>query len=242
MSARSFIRNDDVWTLDPEFRFFFDSAIDHCLPVVHAVIPGKMDQGLIRFLCRAKEKTPQLLDIVQHGWVHANHSLDAGTKYEFGALRSLKSQREDIQQGLKKMRLAFGEHFTPAFVPPYHGYDERTLQVLHEEGFQVFSAGIRRSEKSKRFIEIPAQVSFSRYEQGQKSIYNARDVVGLLARGIHRRPLSGVVTHHADFTTAAFRKELTRFFDCITALEAKKGWRVLLFSDILSGSKRFKER
>jgi hypothetical protein len=233
LSARFFIRNDDVWTMDREFRFFFDLAKDRGLPVVYAVIPGKMDGGLIRFLCRAKEKTPQLLDIVQHGWIHANHSVDAGTKYEFGALRSLKSQREDIRQGLKKMRLAFGEHFTPAFVPPYHGYDERTIRLIEELGFKIFSAGTPRAEIKRRFIEIPAQVSFSRYEQGRMRIPKAGDVVGILVRGIGRRSLSGVLTHHADFATAALRKELIRFFDCIAALKTKEGCRVLLFSDIV---------
>ena len=201
MSARLFIRNDDVWTLDRKFRFFFEQAQDHGIPVVHAVIPGKMERGLIRFLCRAKEKTPRLLDIVQHGWCHVNHAVEVGTRYEFGPLRSMKSQREDIRKGQQKMRLAFGEYFTPAFVPPYHGYDERTLRVLHEEGFQVFSAGSRRAKKSKRCIELPTHVSFSRYEPGRISVHNARDVVGILARGIYRRPLSGVVMHHADFST-----------------------------------------
>jgi peptidoglycan/xylan/chitin deacetylase (PgdA/CDA1 family) len=232
MSARFFSRNDDVWTRDREFRFFFDQAMDRGLPVVHAVIPGKMDQGLIRFLCRAKEKTPQLLDIVQHGWVHADHSVDEGIKYEFGALRSLKSQREDIRQGQQKMRQAFGENYTPAFVPPYHGYDQRTLQVLDEEGFQIFSAGRRRPGLKRRFIEIPVQVSFSRYDQGKKSVHKAGDVVRILAGGIERRPLSGVLTHHADFSTAASRKELSRFFDLIEALRKKKKWQVLLFSDL----------
>ena len=80
MSARLFIRNDDVWTLDREFRFFFDLAIDRGIPVVYAVIPGKMDQGLIRFLCRAKEKTPQLLDIVQHGWIQCEPFSGGGIK------------------------------------------------------------------------------------------------------------------------------------------------------------------
>ncbi len=237
MSARLFIRNDDVWTLDHKFRFFFDLAIERGIPVVHAVIPGKMDRDLVRFLCRARGKKPRLLDIVQHGWIHANHSADAGTKYEFGTSRSLKSQREDIKLGLKKMRLAFGEHFTPAFVPPYHGFDERTLRVLQEEGFRIFSAGTPRPEVKRGLIEIPAQISFSRYEQGRTSIQSAGDVIGILTRSIHRRPLSGVLTHHADFETAASRHELKRFFDCIAALEAKEGWRVLLFSEILSGAR-----
>ena len=65
--------------------------------------------------------------------------------------RDLRSPSVRISgKGLKKMRLAFGEYFTPAFVPPYHGYDERTLQVLHEEGFQVFSAGSSPGKEKKR--------------------------------------------------------------------------------------------
>lgn len=228
-----FIRDDDIWTLDKNFRFFFDSAMDRGLPVVYAVIPGKMDKGLIQFLGHAKERTPQLLDIVQHGWVHANHSVSSGTKYEFGGSRSLKSQREDIKQGLKQMRLAFGEHFTPAFVPPYHGYDERTLRVLEEEGFWGFSARSRRLEKKSQLVKLPARISFTRYDaDGSRGVNTAADMMKMVAKGIYRQSLSGVVMHHADFKAAASRQELTRFFDWVAALRDKKGWRVLLFSDL----------
>jgi peptidoglycan/xylan/chitin deacetylase (PgdA/CDA1 family) len=237
MSARFFIRNDDVWTLDREFRFFFDLALERDLPVIYAVIPGKMERGLVRFLCQAKERTPHLLDIVQHGWLHENHSRKVATKYEFGPSRAYGAQQEDIRQGFKKMRMAFGENFIPAFVPPYHGYDQRTFRVLHEEGFRVLSAGHCSSQKSKGLIEMPAQVSFSCYEKGRPKIKNAREVVRTLARGIYGRALSGIVTHHEDFSNAVFRKQLMLFFDCIVALKAKEGWRPFLFSDILSESK-----
>ena len=238
MSARLFIRNDDACRPDSAFRFFVDQAKEYELPVVHAVIPGKMDQGLIRFLCRAKEKAPHMLDIVQHGWAHANYSDDGKAKYEFGPSRAYSIQQEDIRLGKKKMRQAFGACFTPAFVPPYHGYDERTLKVLDEEGFKIFSAGVPRAGLRKRLMELPAQVSFSRYDQGRAGTYPARDVLGVLARGIHRRPISGIVTHHADFKTVSSRRELTRFFRSIAQLKSKEGWRVLLFSDILSVSGR----
>lgn len=234
-SARLFIRDDDVWTLDEKFRFFFDLAIDHNLPVVYAVIPAKMDKDLVRFLRRAKEKKPHLLDIVQHGWRHLNHSANDKTKYEFGASRSVKSQHEDILQGLKKMRLAFGELFTPAFVPPYHGYDERTLRILQKENFRIFSAGSRRLGKKFQLVELPAQISFSRYDKGRSSIHTATAMVGMLARDIYRRLVSGIVTHHADFTTAASREELMRFFDRIVTGKSKMEWCVLLFSDVMSG-------
>jgi hypothetical protein len=226
-----FIRDDDAWTLDKRFRFFFDLAMDRQLPVVYAVIPGKMDKGLVRFLRRAKEKMPHLLDIVQHGWVHANHSSRSGIKYEFGASRSLKSQREDIQQGLKQMRHAFGDHLTSAFVPPYHGYDKRTLQVLHEEKFQIFSAGVPRIGDKKPFMEIPAQVSFSQYKQGKKTMHKSKDVIGKLVRFLNRRSLAGVLTHHSDFVTAATCKDLTMVFNFIAKMRNEGKWNVLLFSD-----------
>lgn len=233
MGRHIFIRDDDVWTLDKSFRFFFDLARDHAVPVVYAVIPGKMDKGLVRFLRRAKEKTPRLLDIVQHGWRHLNHSPRAGIKYEFGISRSLKSQREDIRQGARLMRQAFGDRFTPAFVPPFHGYDERTLRVLQAEGFWAFSAGNRRREGKNRLIELPAKISFSRYERdGLCSVHNAADMVEMLIKDMVRRPVSGIVTHHTDFSTALSRKELIRFFKLIGALRSKKEWRVILFSNL----------
>jgi peptidoglycan/xylan/chitin deacetylase (PgdA/CDA1 family) len=227
-----FIRDDDAWTLDKSFRFFFDLALERQLPVVYAVIPGKMDQGLIRFLRGAKAKTPQLLDIVQHGWMHTNHSKIQGKKYEFGLTRSKELQREDIQQGSKRMRLAFRDQFTPAFVPPYHGYDRNTLRVLSEENFKLFSAGIPRTGDKKPFMEIPAQVSFSQYNQGEKSIYKAKDVVAALARVLARKSLAGVLTHHSDFATSAARRELTICFDLIASMRNEGKWSVLLFSDL----------
>jgi predicted deacetylase len=217
---------------DKTFRFFFDQAMGRELPVVYAVIPGKMDKELIRFLRRTKEKTPHLLDLVQHGWTHANYSTN-GSKYEFGKSRSLQLQRRDIKQGLKQMRSAFGDCFTPAFVPPYHGFDERTLQVLEEEDFRAFSVGNHRLQKRFSFIEFPARVSFSCYDKKETYTTTAAGMVEMLSKDIKRRPLSGVLTHHADFKTAAARKELTRFFDLIQKLRDKKELQVVLFSDLL---------
>jgi peptidoglycan/xylan/chitin deacetylase (PgdA/CDA1 family) len=233
MSPRIFIRNDDVYTLDREFQFFFDLAIEYGIQVIHAVIPGKMDQGMVRFLNLAKEKTPHLLDIVQHGWMHSNYSVAGHSKYEFGPSRGYEQQRTDIRQGLKKMRSSFGDFFTPVFVPPYHGYDKHTLQILAEEGFLAFSAGVRRLEE-KLLMEIPAQISFTRYDEGRKDIHDARDVVGMLAGNIRHQPLSGVVIHHADFLSQGSRRELKRFFDYMTLLQKRKKWQPMLFSEILS--------
>lgn len=227
-----FIRDDDACTLDKSFRFFFDAALERGIPVVYAVIPGRMDQRFIRFMRRAKDKTPHLLDIVQHGWMHANHSRN-GTKYEFGVSRPLRQQREDIRQGLQRMRSAFDDRFFPAFVPPYHGYDRRTLQVLGEEGFSLFSAGTPRLKSHQRCTELPAKVSFTDYSRGRPyAINTAAVMIEALVKNAARERLSGVLTHHADFTRAASRKELTKFLDYLKVLTAKNDWRMVLFSDL----------
>lgn len=231
--AHIFIRNDDVWTLDKEFRFFFDLAMESRIPVVHAVIPGKMDKALIRFLCKAKERTPALLDIVQHGWVHANHSDEADKKYEFGRSRSYAAQAQDIDMGKERMQAAFGDLMTPAFVPPFHGYDQQTQAILNDGFFKLFSAGSRGLDKKSGLLELPATISFSSYGKNTKpSIKLAADVVEILAINIRRVPLSGVVTHHEDFTTMASRMELTNFFRLLAVKKAREEWRVVLFSDL----------
>lgn len=234
--AHIFIRNDDVWTLDKEFKFFFDAAIDHGIPVVHAVIPGKMDKKLIRFLRRAKEKKPALLDIVQHGWMHTNHSgiNVPGKKYEFGALRSNADQEKDVLQGLGQMRDAFGNSFTSAFVPPFHGYDQRTWDILCEHGFSILSAGRRKVKNKTGLIELPAKIQFTQYnDDGTYTINKTIDLFTKLVKNINSVPLSGVLTHHENFTTLVSRKELTRFFDQIALSMERNIWRVVLFSHFL---------
>jgi peptidoglycan/xylan/chitin deacetylase (PgdA/CDA1 family) len=217
--------------LDKSFRLFFNAAMERRVPVVYAVIPGMMDQGLIRFLRKAKEKTPHLLDIVQHGWVHANHSKIQGKKYEFGSSRSLKLQREDIQRGFKKMQQAFGDLFTPAFVPPYHGYDLRTLRILKEEIFWAFSIG--KVEGKCQLVQLPAEVSFTRYNKdGSRSINTANDMVEMLGRKFYRQLIPGVITHHEDFKSKEAWKELNRFFNFIETLCNKGKWRAISFAEL----------
>ena len=237
MNARFFIRDDDVWRLDRAFRFFFDLVLEREIPVVYAVIPGKMDRELVRFLCRQKDKNPHLLDIVQHGYTHADHGKNTGVKYEFGALRSMSQQRKDIHEGLIRMREGFAGHFTPAFVPPYHGYDERTLRILEQEGFEILSAGANRVKLKRGFLEVPTRVSFSRYALNQKIILSAAEILGHLARDVQRFHLSGVLIHHSDFSEKQSQKELGRFFDGISVLKTEKGWKAMLFSEIISALK-----
>lgn len=241
MSGHLFIRDDDACRLNKHFRLFFDAAMEREVPVVYAVIPGRLEKEMIQFFRRAKEKRPDLLDIVQHGWTHENHSKVKGKKYEFGTSRSLETQREDVAQGFEIMHHAFGKYFTPAFVPPYHGYDRHTLKVINQSGFEVFSAHAR--VRLKGCVNMPVHVSFTRYgKDGVHAIPPASAVLEEVMKKACGKSIIGVVTHHGDFKTATAHREWGRFLDGIDLLRKKKNWRVHLFSDILRMKRKSKER
>lgn len=238
--AQIFIRNDDAWTLDEPFQFFFDQMMIREIPVVYAVIPGKMEADFVSFLCSARKQYPRLINIVQHGWMHVNHSGGEIRKYEFGPSRTLEQQGRDIDSGLKRMRAAFGDDFLPAFVPPFHGFDENTVRLVNEREFRVFSAGGAGLGNSSALLEFPAGISFSRYDRGTVKLNTAREMLEMMLKCLTRSSLSGILTHHSDFVTDRSRQELIRFFDVLKKLESRGEAEILLFSDILSHDKKFK--
>jgi len=235
--ARIFIRNDDAWTLDEPFQFFFNQMMIREIPVVYAVIPGKMEADFVSFLCSASKQHPRLMNIVQHGWRHVNHSSDEARKYEFGPSRTFGQQSRDIEEGWKRMNAAFGDDFIPAFVPPFHGYDENTVRLVNDREFRIFSAGGGGLGNQPALLEIPANISFSRYDRGTVEIHSAREMLEMMVKCFNRSSLSGILTHHSDFVTDRSRKEVLRFFDVLKKLESRGEVEILLFSGILAHDK-----
>ncbi len=230
--AYLFIRNDDVCSLTSSFQFFFEQMLGRELPVVYAVIPGKMEKSLVHFIRRAKERYPHLLDIVQHGWMHTNYSSDRKQKYEFGMARDFETQRQDIQKGKQLMDKAFGDYFTKAFVPPFHGYDQQTIKALTVENFSMFSAGTYDLAEPLSLKYLPAMTSFSQYGKGTVKIYSAKEVLRQWIRNMTKNSLSGIVTHHEDFNTHYARKEMARFFNLIEKRMRQGKLQIFLFSDL----------
>jgi len=115
-----FIRNDDVYAYDDNFVNLFTFFTENSIPVVYGVVPKLIEKKLIHFLNKKKRENPDLFDIVQHGFCHANHSKNPTSKYEFGTSRSYKQQKDDILRGYTLMKKIFKSNFTPAFIPPYH--------------------------------------------------------------------------------------------------------------------------
>ena len=240
MTKIVYIRDDDVFRLDKTFLKVFRLFKKYKIPLIYAVIPKSTTKELVAFLNKEKKKNPGLLDIVQHGWSHTNHSKGISPKFEFGKTRSARQQKKDIVRGYGKMLKLFGSNFTPAFVPPYHGYDQTTLSLINKLNIPLFSAGRHTGCKYRKFKELPTPFSLNDHDKDGRYVFlGTRALIKkfpkiLLGPG----KFIGILFHHYTLRQSKDFKGLEDILKYLSTLRKNKSIKFLLFSKIavLDGS------
>lgn len=230
-----YIRDDDVHRHNKSFIRVFNFVKKYKVPLIYGVVPGLMDKKIIQFLNKEKSLNPHLFDICQHGFRHINHNRELSKKYEFGPTRSYLQQKHDILKGYYKMSKSFRRNFTPAFIPPFHGYNKDTLKIINEMKLLIFSAGIKTAFKNKNFIDLPAGISLNDYD------HNGRPTVPKTALMIKRilafladtKKTAGIVFHHSAIRNVRDFKKMKIFFLFLARLNAEKKIKIILFSKFL---------
>ncbi|MCM8797659.1 MAG: DUF2334 domain-containing protein [Candidatus Omnitrophica bacterium] len=236
-----FIRDDDVYRYSKIFLELFNFLKVHHLPVVYAVVPALADSLVIQILNKEKNRNPFLFDIVQHGWKHKNYSKNLLHKYEFGHLRSYRQQEKDIRMGYQVMSRLFANNFLPAFVPPYHGYNQDTLKIIKTMKIPVFSAGKPTGIVQEDFIDLPAQISLNDYTVYGRpiSMEAKRMIAGFLNRLAQKNDQRiGMVFHHDAIKNKRQFNELKIFFLFLKKMEKEDLIKITLFSEILCKRKK----
>ncbi len=132
------VRIDDVGSFDQQKDKLIYELCKAGIQVTCAVVPTWLTLECIEFLKQIADKYPGSIEIHQHGYSHTNYSNDI-EECEFGPLRSLKQQKQDIINGCEILRRAFSTLFFPVFTPPYCAYDYNTLIALKQVGFYAIS-------------------------------------------------------------------------------------------------------
>ncbi len=225
-----FLRDDDVFELDWKLRKFCQLILALKMPVIFGVIPKKITPATVNFLNQLKEEYPDLIDIVQHGYQHKNYSQNSNYKYEFGPKRTYLQQKNDILAGKKLMEKYFGKNFTPAFIPPFHGYNLDTLKVINELGYKIFSAGKKTNFPSKFFLDLPAKISLNIYLKNQTRTLNLKEMIIKFTNACFNSKVLGIVLHHQDLDDF---KSIGKFFRFIQMKSKKSEIKLINFSAIL---------
>jgi len=229
----AFLRDDDVWQDDDVFFELDAFARANSLPVNYAVIPCRLEGRMAGVLREAKLSAPGLLDIVQHGYKHINYNSAGGAKYEFGPGRSYRQQYRDIEAGMKAMASSFGPLFTPAFVPPYHGFNATTLKVVEALGFSVFSAGKRAGVPLTGVADLPAEVSLNDYRaDGRPAALDLPVMLGKARRAFREGGVIGFVYHHGVIRKTADMKAMKMFLRFLIRLRESGQLRTAGFSEL----------
>jgi hypothetical protein len=123
-------RDDDATAATP--------ALDRLLalsqqPLALAVIPAGVQPSL------ARRVDGQPVDVLQHGFAHANHEPLPAKKAELGRARSPSIILAELAEGRRRLQAMFGSRALPVLVPPWNRIDEELAAMLNEHGFRGLS-------------------------------------------------------------------------------------------------------
>ena len=230
-----YLRDDDVYKCDKNFKRIFATLKEYKIPVIYGVIPKLATKNFAHFLNKEKTKNPSLIDISQHGWKHTNYGGKTRNKYEFGPLRGIAQQGKDILKGYLKMKKLFGKNFTPAFIPPYHGYNKNTLKIIDELKIPIFSANKKTTIKKKKFLDLPIDIALNDYNKKSRPVMlKSETMVRRLFTSLSNKGnIKGILLHHNLVVTDYDLKEIKKFLSLLKKLENERRIKPVLFSYLL---------
>ena len=197
-----FFRDDDVDEDEATLHRLLEIFGHREIPVNLAIIPARLTASASALLREALRRRPELLELNQHGWQHVNHET-AGRKCEFGPSRNYADQLSDITHGKKVLEDAFGDAFTPVFVPPWNRCTTETFRVLDELGFQALSR-LRQKETvtDDNFRELSVTLDLYRWKGGATR-KEPREFIDELISQLSEFETPGVMLHHKVMDEAA---------------------------------------
>lgn len=154
------IRLDDLGRAEAAELEFLEAAAAAGLKFSCGVVPAWLTDAQTKHLKRLARRFPGLVEVHLHGYCHRNYQTNPRmTAYEFGPVRSLEKQCQDLRLGLELLDRAFGKLFVRVFSPPYGEYDDNTLRALQRLGMERITS-LRADATASPTVIFPATIDF----------------------------------------------------------------------------------
>lgn len=199
-SVDVFFRDDDVDVDEPALRRLLHLFAQKNASVILGVIPARLTSECVELLAQFSA----CIEIVQHGWQHVNHEL-TGRKCEFGPGRSFDEQHADIARGQVRMHEAFGNHWFPAFIPPWNRCTANTYQALEQLAFRVLSQLCKDAPPLTDFSfrEISVTLDLFHWKEGA-TLKPEAELLQAIAQQLTQPQPIGIMLHHKVMNDEAF--------------------------------------
>jgi hypothetical protein len=195
-------RDDDATAASP--------ALDRLLalsdePLALAVIPAGAEPSL------AQRVDGRPVDVLQHGFAHANHEPPPAKKAELGRARRFSIILAELADGRHRLQAMFGSRALPVLVPPWNRIDEELAAMLNEHGFRGLSTIRPRRPGAAGPFRANAHVDIVDWRTDRQFIGAEAAIalaVGHLAQrrqgNADAKEPTGLLTHHLVMDDAAY--------------------------------------
>jgi peptidoglycan/xylan/chitin deacetylase (PgdA/CDA1 family) len=183
-------RDDDAVAATPALDRLLDLARRHRVPLALAVIPARATPGLAERLA-----SEPLVDVLLHGYSHANHAPAGSKKQELG-YRPAEETLKQLQQGLARLRDLFGTRCLPVLVPPWNRIDPDLVKTLAARGFNGLSvSGPQQGGKRDDLTIANTHLDPIAWKHGGGLLDPLTTLQRLIEHIEHNEPL-GILSHH----------------------------------------------
>ncbi len=194
-------RDDDATEPSPALSRLL--ALRPGCPLGLAVIPAVAQVSLARELTSA-------VDVLVHGFAHANHAPPGVRKSEYPAGRIAP---DELRAGRERLEDLLGERVLPVFVPPWNRMGDDAAAALPAAGYRMLSG--YRGRPAGPLPRLDTHVDLIDWRGGRR-FAGAGTVLGALVdalaarRGAGDPSPAGVLSHHLvhDAATWRFLKDL----------------------------------
>jgi hypothetical protein len=194
-------RDDDAADAGPALDRLLALHRESGVPLALAVVPALATRALAGRLAGEPD-----VDLLQHGYAHANHATGPEKKIELGLQRPAMHVLGDLGTGRMAMEQLFGSRALPVLVPPWNRIAPPLVPTLPEIGFTGLSTfGARKRVHPVRgLLEINTHLDVIDWKDGRRFV-GEKAVLDMLVIALARSRQSsgamanepiGVLSHH----------------------------------------------
>lgn len=175
------------------------------VPLALAVVPARATSALADRLAGSPA-----VDVLQHGYAHANHALPPDKKSELGPHRPAMLVLGELGAGRLALERLFATRALPVLVPPWNRIAPALVPALPEIGFAGLSTftARRREEPVKGLRQINTHVDLVDWKDNRTFVGHDAAVAALVEALRHSRSATsepvGVLSHHLAMDEGAW--------------------------------------
>lgn len=203
-------RDDDAAAPTGELERLLTLQADNRLPLALAIIPGRMEDGLVARIA-AHRGAGHDLAVLQHGYRHLNFAGENDKKCELGDHRPAPMVLGELAAGWQALEAVPGR--LPVIVPPWNRISPRLVPMLPELGY----AGLSTFDPRARAAPAPGLIQINTHVdpidwKNRRQTYPAAEISAQVVRHLSARRSghvddqepTGLLTHHLAFDDAAW--------------------------------------